>query len=114
MVPLKSDSGVIGAISITREEPGAFADKDKELLHTFADQAVIAIQNVELFNEVQVRTRELTPKEIEQRPRAEAHSEYKQTISTALSALTGKSAPPNAKAWRDALAQPEVKAGAMR
>ena len=49
VVPLKSDSGIIGAISITRKEPGAFADKDKELLRTFADQAVIAIQNVELF-----------------------------------------------------------------
>ena len=60
VVPLKSDSGIIGAISITRKEPGAFADKDKELLRTFADQAVIAIQNVELFKEVQARTRELT------------------------------------------------------
>ena len=60
VVPLKSDSGIIGAISITRKEPGAFADKDKELLRTFADQAVIAIQNVELFDEVQAKTRELT------------------------------------------------------
>ena len=60
VVPLKSDSGIIGAISITRKEPGAFADKDKELLRTFADQAVIAIQNVELFDEVQASTRELT------------------------------------------------------
>ena len=59
VVPLKSDSGIIGAISITRKEPGAFADKDKELLRTFADQAVIAIQNVELFEEVQAKTRDL-------------------------------------------------------
>ena len=58
-VPLKGDDGVIGFISITRKEPGAFADKDVELVRTFADQAVIAIQNVELFEEVQARTRDL-------------------------------------------------------
>ena len=59
-VPLKDDTGVIGWISITRKEAGGFADKDVELLQTFADQAVIAIQNVELFEEVQARTRELS------------------------------------------------------
>ena len=59
VIPLKSDSGIIGAISITRKEPGAFAEKDKELLHTFADQAVIAIENARLFEEVQTRTRDL-------------------------------------------------------
>jgi two-component system NtrC family sensor kinase len=51
VVPLKSDSGIIGAISVTRKEPGAFAKQHVELLLTFADQAVIAIQNARLFNE---------------------------------------------------------------
>ena len=60
LVPLKDDTGVIGWISITRREAGGFADKDVELLQTFADQAVIAIKNVELFEEVQERTRELS------------------------------------------------------
>ena len=60
MVPLKSDSGIIGAISITRKDPGAFTEKDKELLRTFADQAVIAIENVRLFDEVQAKTRDLS------------------------------------------------------
>jgi GAF domain-containing protein len=59
LVPLKDDSSAIGWISITRKEPGGFADKDVELLRTFADQAVIAIQNVKLFEEVQARTRDL-------------------------------------------------------
>jgi two-component system, NtrC family, sensor kinase len=59
LVPLRDDSGVIGWISITRKEAGKFAEKDVELLQTFADQAVIAIQNVELFEEVQARTKEL-------------------------------------------------------
>jgi two-component system, NtrC family, sensor kinase len=58
-VPLKDDTGVVGWISITRKEPGGFADKDVELLRTFANQAVIAIQNVKLFEEVQARTRDL-------------------------------------------------------
>jgi two-component system NtrC family sensor kinase len=51
LVPLKSDGGVIGAISVTRVEPGSFASHHVQLLQTFADQAVIAIQNVRLFNE---------------------------------------------------------------
>jgi GAF domain-containing protein len=58
-VPLKDDNDVIGLISVTRMEPGSFADKDVELLRTFADQAVIAIQNVELFEEVKAKTRDL-------------------------------------------------------
>ena len=59
LVPLKSEDGTTGFINVTRKEPGAFADKDIELLRTFADQAVIAIQNVKLFEEVQARTRDL-------------------------------------------------------
>jgi len=60
LMPLKGDEGTIGFISLTRKQPGTFAKKDVELLQTFADQAVIAISNVELFNEVQQRTQELS------------------------------------------------------
>jgi len=59
VVPLKGDNEIIGFISITRKETGGFAEKDVELVRTFADQAVIAIKNVELFEEVQARTRDL-------------------------------------------------------
>ncbi len=60
LVPLLRDQQTIGMISVSRVQPGSFADHQVELLRTFADQAVIAIQNVELFDEVQERTVELS------------------------------------------------------
>jgi two-component system, NtrC family, sensor kinase len=50
----------IGVIVVARAAPGPFSDNEIELLKTFADQAVIAIENARLFEEVQSRTRELT------------------------------------------------------
>jgi GAF domain-containing protein len=50
----------VGTISVTREPNVAFSDKELRLLTTFADQAVIAIENARLFNEVQARTKELS------------------------------------------------------
>jgi two-component system, NtrC family, sensor kinase len=59
-VPLVRDKMAIGLISVTRVEPGSFADQHVELLQTFVDQAVIAISNVKLFQDLQQRTLELS------------------------------------------------------
>ena len=59
-VPLLREGTPIGALTLTRSVVRPFTDKQIELLTTFADQAVIAIENVRLFDAEQQRTRELT------------------------------------------------------
>jgi two-component system, NtrC family, sensor kinase len=60
VVPMLRKDEPIGAIAVGRLERGAFPDKQIELLQTFADQAVIAIENVRLFKELEARTADLT------------------------------------------------------
>jgi len=82
-VPLLRDGVTIGVISVTRTEAGTFAPHHVQLLQTFADQAVIAIGNVRLFDEVQAKTRDLQ----ESLQQQTATSEVLQIISSSPGSL---------------------------
>src|SRR5262249_46165782 len=58
-VPMLHKGKAIGAVTVGRPHPGPFSERQTSLLQTFAAQAVIAIENVRLFTELQERTREL-------------------------------------------------------
>ena len=76
--PLLRENEAIGALVVRRTEVRPFSHKQIELLTTFADQAVIAIENVRLFDEVEARTRDLS-ESLEQQT---ATSEVLQVISS--------------------------------
>ena len=59
-VPMLRQNEAVGAIAVGLSEPGAFPDKQVELVRTFADQAVVAVENVRLFQALKARTDELT------------------------------------------------------
>ena len=59
MAPMLWEGRGVGSMFVTHAPPSAFSAKDLELLKTFADQAVIAIENVRLFNEIQDKSRQL-------------------------------------------------------
>src|SRR5262245_66553152 len=71
-VPLMRESEAIGAINIRRTEVRPFTDKQIELLQTFADQPVLAIENARVFGEVERRTGERSESPQPQTARAHA------------------------------------------
>ena len=79
-VPMLKEDELIGAIVIYRQEVRAFTDKQIELVKSFASQAVIAIENVRLLNELRARTTELAQSVEELR----ALGEVSQTVNSTL------------------------------
>ncbi len=84
VTPLLREGAPIGTINIRRTEVRPFSNKHVKLLETFADQAVIAIENVRLFQELQERTREL----VESVREMKALSEVGQAVSSSLDLAT--------------------------
>src|SRR5207342_1987053 len=79
-------------IAIVKPKAEPFSDKQIELVTTFADQAVIAIENVRLFDEVQARTRELSQSIDELRALGEVSQAVNSTVDleTVLTTIVAK------------------------
>jgi len=90
--PLLRKGDVVGVILVAKKVPQPFTAKQIELLITFADQALIAIENVRLFDEVQARTRELTQSVEELRALGEVSQAVNSTLDleTVLSTIVAK------------------------
>jgi len=85
-VPMLRDGLVVGSIVVCREEIGDFPPKQVKLLQTFADQAVIAVENVRLFNEIQDKSHQL---EIANQHKSEFLANMSHELRTPLNAIIG-------------------------
>jgi len=84
--PMIFDGRGVGALWVGRKFPGPFSDKQITLLKTFADQAVIAIQNARLFREIQEKSAQL---EIANKHKSEFLANMSHELRTPLNAIIG-------------------------
>jgi signal transduction histidine kinase len=84
--PMLWEGRGVGAIQVVRDPPSPFSAKELTLLKTFADQAVIAIQNARLFNEIQAKSREL---ELANKHKSEFLANMSHELRTPLNAIIG-------------------------
>ena len=84
--PLLWEGRGMGAIFVGRDHVSSFSEKEIALLKTFADQAVIAIENVRLFNEIQEKSRQL---EVASRHKSEFLANMSHELRTPLNAIIG-------------------------
>ena len=86
VLPLLSSSGPVGLLTVSHLGEHRFTDSEKQLLQTFADQAVIAIENARLFSELQAKTEEL---EVASRHKSEFLANMSHELRTPLNAIIG-------------------------
>ena len=85
-VPMRREGVLIGVIAMWRTSVRPFTDKELELIETFADQAVIAIENVRLFNEIESKNRQL---EVASQHKSEFLANMSHELRTPLNAVIG-------------------------
>src|SRR5205807_7416686 len=86
VVPLLRPGEIVGTLVVRRKQPGEFAQSTIDLLETFADQSVLAIQNARLFREIEEKGREL---EVASKHKSQFLANMSHELRTPLNAILG-------------------------